>query len=241
MINFLLSFIVGAMALFGWTNNAIKVPPTDPMAASTIVMSKQGTYGSGFFISPDGYMITNNHVAGLFSDINPPMIKTTEGKEYKARIVKVDYRHDLALMKVQLDSFSSDTSKKIFLDQLDKTTQFIFKKLDIFGFLSPIPEEVPYLQIADTPVKKGHKYTILGSGNKNAWVAKTITYLGKENTVKWQLKFTPEILPGDSGSPIIDSNNKVVGVASAVKTDERDNKINSLGVPLETLQKFISK
>jgi serine protease Do len=53
--------------------------------------------GSGFFISADGYIVTNNHVIDK-SDIVD--IQTDDGKTYRAKVIGTDPRTDLALLKV---------------------------------------------------------------------------------------------------------------------------------------------
>lgn len=53
--------------------------------------------GSGFFISEDGYIVTNNHV---IDDGQAFTIVMTDGKEYDAKLVGKDSRTDLALLKV---------------------------------------------------------------------------------------------------------------------------------------------
>jgi len=53
--------------------------------------------GSGFIISDDGYILTNNHVVDRASDI---FVTLTNGKEYKAKVVGTDPRTDVALIKV---------------------------------------------------------------------------------------------------------------------------------------------
>ena len=40
--------------------------------------------GSGYIISPDGYIVTNDHVAGNASEITVTM---TNGKQYQAKLV----------------------------------------------------------------------------------------------------------------------------------------------------------
>ena len=52
--------------------------------------------GSGFFISPDGYAVTNNHVVERGQSVE---IKTDDGKSYTAKVVGTDSRTDLALLK----------------------------------------------------------------------------------------------------------------------------------------------
>ncbi len=54
--------------------------------------------GSGFFISPDGYLVTNNHVA---NDAVSLEVVTDDGKIYSAKTVGTDPKTDLALLKVE--------------------------------------------------------------------------------------------------------------------------------------------
>jgi len=58
--------------------------------------------GSGFFISSDGYIITNYHVV---KDTIKVKVKTIEDKEYTAKIIGADPRTDVALIKISGDKF----------------------------------------------------------------------------------------------------------------------------------------
>jgi len=53
--------------------------------------------GSGFFISNDGSILTNNHVIAGASEI---FVTTIDGREYKAKVVGADERTDVALIKI---------------------------------------------------------------------------------------------------------------------------------------------
>ncbi|RFC65544.1 Do family serine endopeptidase [Fulvimarina endophytica] len=53
--------------------------------------------GSGFFISDDGYVVTNNHVVDNGAKYTVVM---DDGKEYDAKLIGTDARTDLALLKV---------------------------------------------------------------------------------------------------------------------------------------------
>jgi serine protease Do len=53
--------------------------------------------GSGFFISADGYAVTNNHVVDHAQSVQ---VTTDDGATYKARVVGTDPKTDLALIKV---------------------------------------------------------------------------------------------------------------------------------------------
>jgi serine protease Do len=58
--------------------------------------ARRGT-GSGVIITPDGYILTNNHVAGQASEIR---VRLYDGREFKARRIGVDLETDLALVKI---------------------------------------------------------------------------------------------------------------------------------------------
>jgi len=54
--------------------------------------------GSGFFISADGYIVTNNHVVDHATDVT---VTTTDGKTIAAKVIGTDPKTDLALLKVK--------------------------------------------------------------------------------------------------------------------------------------------
>jgi serine protease Do len=54
--------------------------------------------GSGFFISADGYAVTNNHVVDKAEHVD---VTTDEGKTYTAKVIGTDDRTDIALIKVE--------------------------------------------------------------------------------------------------------------------------------------------
>jgi serine protease Do len=53
--------------------------------------------GSGFFISADGYAVTNNHVVDKAEHVD---VTTDDGKTYTAKVIGTDDRTDLALIKI---------------------------------------------------------------------------------------------------------------------------------------------
>ena len=54
--------------------------------------------GSGFFISADGYAVTNNHVVDGADKVE---VTTDDGKTYTAKVIGTDPRTDVALIKVE--------------------------------------------------------------------------------------------------------------------------------------------
>jgi len=54
--------------------------------------------GSGFFISADGYAVTNNHVVDKAEHVD---VTTDDGKTYTAKVIGTDDRTDIALIKIE--------------------------------------------------------------------------------------------------------------------------------------------
>ena len=60
--------------------------------------------GSGFLISADGYILTNAHVVDRAREVT---VRMTDRREYRARVVGVDLRTDVAVLKIDADKLPS--------------------------------------------------------------------------------------------------------------------------------------
>ena len=56
--------------------------------------------GSGFIISQDGFIISNNHVVRNAAEV---IVRLSDRREYKAKVVGTDERSDVALLKIDAD------------------------------------------------------------------------------------------------------------------------------------------
>ena len=61
---------------------------------------REAGQGSGFIISADGYIMTNNHVVG---DADKVTVQLLDGREFDAKIVGTDPPTDVALIKIEAD------------------------------------------------------------------------------------------------------------------------------------------
>ena len=68
-----------------------------PATAKEVAESKPSGYGTGFFITDDGYIITNQHVAGEGATVR----LVTAAGSIAAKVVKVDKANDVALLKAE--------------------------------------------------------------------------------------------------------------------------------------------
>ncbi len=87
----------------GFENFPFDLGPRDPGDDQPKRAPKQLSAGSGFFISPDGYIVTNNHVVQNADEIR---VVLKDGKELKATVVGRDEPTDLAVIKVDGRNFS---------------------------------------------------------------------------------------------------------------------------------------
>ncbi|MHA3903371.1 Do family serine endopeptidase [Castellaniella sp. WN] len=82
---------------FGQQNQNPRARPKQPPQAQGERTVPRGI-GSGFVISSDGYILTNNHVV---DNSNGIFVTMTNGKEYKAKVIGTDARTDIALIKIE--------------------------------------------------------------------------------------------------------------------------------------------
>lgn len=151
------------------------------IVASVTVEVDEG-HGSGFVISDDGYIITNLHVVGNSDKFN---IIFNDETEHEAELVRVNRKHDLALLKIDADSLSSI---KIQTDEF-----------------SPVNEVGNDVYVIGTPndVKLGQSVSsgiISGTRNFN-----DLTYLQTD----------AKINSGNSGGPMVGENGFLIGIANA--------------------------
>ncbi len=67
---------------------------------------KSQSLGSGFIISADGYILTNAHVVDSADEV---LVKLSDKREFKAKIIGVDKRTDVALIKVDATNLPKAT------------------------------------------------------------------------------------------------------------------------------------
>lgn len=131
--------------------------PTTPVPQTEIAL------GSGFFISGDGYIVTNNHVVAHGESFE---VTTNDGKTYPAKVIGTDPLTDLALIKV---NGGSDFSYVRFATTVPRIGDWVLAVGNPFGLGGTVTAGIvsargrdigagPYddfIQI-DAPVNKGN-------------------------------------------------------------------------------------
>jgi serine protease Do len=119
--------------------------------------------GSGFFISPDGYAVTNNHVVDHAKSVQ---VTTDDGTKYTAKVIGTDAKTDLALIKVD---GKSDFAYVNFEDRAPRVGDWVVAVGNPYGLGGTVTAGIvsasgrdigagpydDYIQI-DAPINKGN-------------------------------------------------------------------------------------
>jgi S1-C subfamily serine protease/AAA+ superfamily predicted ATPase len=70
---------------------------TSALQAAVVTVKIEGAHGSGFFISKDGYLLTNHHVVTENKFVT---VKLTTGRELPGEVLRTNKTRDIALVKV---------------------------------------------------------------------------------------------------------------------------------------------
>lgn len=82
-----------------FTPSLASAPKTLPQAIESVVLVQTDDgHGSGFLISSDGYLLTNQHVVGTSQMVR---VRWADGTEGPARVLRADKARDIALLKAE--------------------------------------------------------------------------------------------------------------------------------------------
>ena len=168
--------------------------------------------GSGFFISDDGYILTNHHV--IESEVEPGASKSSKlsirlpgskGERLPAKVIGWDRNLDLALLKTEY-------------------------KPDYVFTLGSGPDPIP-----------GQRLQALGSpGGLEATLTEGIVSATKRPllAVGEVLQIDVAVNPGNSGGPLVDSTGRVVGIVFA---GIRDFQGVNFAIPMSLVQRALPR
>ena len=177
--------------------------------------------GSGFIISPDGYILTNDHVAGNATKI---IVTTTQGAEYNAKLVGTDKNSDVSLLKIE--------GKDLPYLKLGRSNDLAVGEWAIamgnpFGLFS----------INDKPT------VTVGV------VSNTGVNLGLEEGRNYRdmIQTDAAISSGNSGGPLLNANGEVIGMNAVIRSTAQNmqGEAGSIGlgfaIPIDRIKGVIDR
>ena len=148
--------------------------------------------GSGFIISPEGYILTNDHVAGNAKEI---IVTMTNGEKYPAELVGTDMVSDVALLKIKGKDFPC-----VKLGNSDDVIigEWVITFGNPFGLFENIDKPI---------VTVG----VVSAKGMNLNVDENRSYRGLIQT-------DAVINAGNSGGPLVNSAGEVIGINTLIYT-----------------------
>ncbi len=170
--------------------------------------------GSGFIISADGYVVTNNHVisAGARGAVVESITVTlADRREYKARLVGHDAASDLALLKI-------DGANLPFVRFGDSTAA----------------------RVGDWIVAIGNPFGL--GGTVTAGIISAVHRVtGAGNAYDRFIQTDASINRGNSGGPMFDLNGNVIGINSQILSPSGGNIGIGFAIPAEEAKPVIDQ
>jgi len=167
--------------------------------------------GSGVVISPDGYIVTNNHVIDRADEIE---ILLNDNRTYPAEIIGTDPTTDLALLKIEAEGlqhmvFGNSDALRIGEWVLAVGNPFEFRSTVTAGIVS----------------QKARNINILRGGG--------------DLQVEAFIQTDAAVNPGNSGGALVDLKGRLVGINTAIATHTGSFEGYSFAVPASLVKKVM--
>lgn len=161
----------------------------------------RGSLGSGFIISADGYVLTNDHVVDKMDSIT---VILNDQREYSATLVGSDERSDLALLKIDAKNLPTLALAK---DETLKVGQWVVAIGSPFGL--------------DYSASAG----IVSA------IGRSIPSAHSESNYVPFIQTDVAINPGNSGGPLFNMDGEVVGINSQIYSPSGGSVGLSFAIP----------
>jgi len=168
---------------------------------------QERSLGSGVIVSPEGYILTANHV---IEGADPDGVKVSlaDGREFSARVVGTDPQTDIAVLKVD----AKDLPKPITIADSDK--------IEVGDVVMAIGNPFGVGQTVTAGIVSATGRTSLGILNQR-------NLAGYENFIQTDAP----INQGNSGGALIDAEGRLIGIATAIMSPSRANAGIGFAVP----------
>ena len=205
------------------TKQKVQVQSSNPFAGTPFgdlfgggsdqpVTREATSLGSGFIISPDGYVVTNNHVISggqARAVVGEITVTLPDRKEYKARIVGRDVASDLALLKIEARNLP-------FVEFGDSTRT----------------------RVGDWVIAIGNPFGL--GGTVTAGIVSALhRNIGLGGAYDRYIQTDASINQGNSGGPMFDLNGNVIGINTAIFSPTGGNVGIGFAIPAEEAKPVI--
>lgn len=165
--------------------------------------------GSGFLVSPDGTVITNQHVTANAEEI---VVTTSDGVDHEAELLGEDPLTDIAVLKIDADGLPTAA--------IGRSTDLM-----IGEWVVAIGNPYGYLLGNTEPSVTAGVVSALG---------RNLLPSGDEGTIYVRMIQTDAAInPGNSGGPLVNTLGEVVGVNSSIFSESGGSVGVGFAIPIE--------
>ena len=185
------------------------MPPWPGIPRPTAVLGKGTHSGTGFTISEDGLIITNDHVVSRGDLQHAALVKATfaDGRTCAARLVGYDRDTDVAVLKV----VPRHASRKFQALEIVDDDALITLGMPVYAVGCPLGGN-----IACTAGIASAQYQVAD----DLVISRVASHGDTHNNARTRLlQFDAQVQQGSSGSPVVNASGKVVGIASMLKAE----------------------
>lgn len=177
----------------------------NPNGGNREMTRRESVLGSGVIITPDGYILTANHVIANANKIKIAI--TGDKNEYKARVVGADPETDVAVLKIDANN-------------LHAITLGDSSRLEVGDIVLAIGNPFDISQPGETPTVTMGIVSALGRSG--------LGFNGYENFIQTDAA----INPGNSGGALVDAEGRLVGINTAIESSTEGSEGIGFAVPI---------
>lgn len=196
-----------------------RMRPSGPQMAS----------GSGVIISPDGYIVTNNHVVEKAEKID---IVTNDHQTYQAKVIGTDPNTDLALIKINGHNLPI---VKLGNSDAVKVGEWVLAVGNPFKLTSTVT--------AGIVSAKGRGIGIIGSENQDDNPFGRTQYQSNQpklnRAIESFIQTDAAINPGNSGGALVNTNGELIGINSAIASHTGSYEGYGFAIPINLAKKVL--
>jgi serine protease Do len=170
--------------------------------------------GSGFIVSKDGYILTNNHVVDG-SDL--VTVRLLDRREFKAKIVGTDPNTDLAVLKID--------AKNLVPAPLGSSSAARVGEW-VLAVGNPLGDNLTFTVTSGIISAKGRSLALPGSS---------------ERSIQDFIQTDAAINPGNSGGPLVSIRGEVIGVNSAIASQTGFYSGYGFAIPIDLARKVMDQ
>jgi len=185
--------------------------------------------GSGVIISPDGYIVTNNHVVDKADKIT---VNTNDHRTFQAKVIGTDPNTDLALIKVDATNLPI---VKLGNSDDAKVGEWVLAVGNPFNLTSTVT--------AGIVSAKGRNIGIIGHGDdqdQNPFGRTSNAQPTANKAIESFIQTDAAINPGNSGGALVNTRGELIGINSAIASHTGSYEGYGFAIPINLAKKVLN-